>query len=38
MAATVFPRKGQGFRPEVRIGDDVHLVLMATRLVSITQR
>jgi len=26
----VFPRDGQGFRAEVRIGEDIHLVLMAT--------
>jgi hypothetical protein len=30
MAAIVFPREGQGFRAEVNIGDDIHLVLMAT--------
>lgn len=30
MAAIEFPREGQGFRAEVRIGDDIHLVLMAT--------
>jgi hypothetical protein len=26
----VFPRDGQGFRAEVKIGDDIHLLLMAT--------
>jgi hypothetical protein len=30
MSAIVFPREGQGFRAEVKIGDQVHLVLMAT--------
>jgi hypothetical protein len=30
MAAIAFPRDGQGFRAEVRIGDDIHLILMAT--------
>ncbi len=30
MAEIVFPREGQGFRAEVKIGDDIHLVLMAT--------
>jgi hypothetical protein len=29
MATIVFPRQGQGFRAEIRIGDDIHLVLMA---------
>jgi hypothetical protein len=26
----VFPRDGQGFRAEVKLGDDIHLVFMAT--------
>jgi hypothetical protein len=26
----VFPRDGQGFRAELKIGDDIHLVLIAT--------
>jgi hypothetical protein len=30
MSAIVFPREGQGFRAEVKIGEDIHLVLMAT--------
>jgi hypothetical protein len=30
MPDIVFPRDGQGFRAEVKIGDDIHLVLMAT--------
>jgi hypothetical protein len=30
MSATVFPKEGQSFRSEVKIGDDIHLVLMAT--------
>jgi hypothetical protein len=30
MAASVFPREGQGFRAEVKMGDDLHLALMAT--------
>ena len=29
-APIVFPRDGQGFRAEVKIGNDIHLVLMAT--------
>jgi len=29
-APVVFPRDGQGFRAEIKIGDDIHLVLMAT--------
>ena len=29
-APVVFPRDGQGFRAEVKIGDDTHLVFMAT--------
>lgn len=29
MATPVFPREGQGFRAEVRIGDELLLVLMA---------
>jgi hypothetical protein len=28
MAANVFPREGQGFRAEVKIGDDIQLVLI----------
>jgi hypothetical protein len=30
MSAIVFPREGQGFRAELTIGDDYHLLLMAT--------
>jgi hypothetical protein len=30
MAADVFPKEGQGFRAEAKIGDDIHLVLTAT--------
>jgi hypothetical protein len=30
MATPAFPRLGQGFRAEVTIGDNIHLVLMAT--------
>jgi hypothetical protein len=30
MAANVFPRDGEGFRAEIKIGDDIHLVLSAT--------
>jgi hypothetical protein len=26
----VFPREGQGFRAELKIGDDYHILLMAT--------
>jgi hypothetical protein len=29
MSAVVFPREGQGFRAEIKIGNDIHLVLMA---------
>lgn len=29
MSTIVFPREGQGFRAEVKIGDHVHLILMA---------
>jgi hypothetical protein len=32
MATTAFPRQGQGFRAEVKIGDTIHLVLMATHV------
>jgi|GEM_PF-4084257 hypothetical protein len=28
--AVLFPREGQGFRAEVKIGEDIHLVLFAT--------
>ncbi len=30
MTITAFPRQGQGFRAEVKIGDNIDLVLMAT--------
>lgn len=30
MASPVFPKEGQGFRAEVKIGDELLLVLMAT--------
>jgi len=31
MATTVtFPKEGEGFRADVKVGDDIHLVLMAT--------
>jgi hypothetical protein len=30
MSAVTFPREGQGFRAEIKIGDDIHLVLLAT--------
>lgn len=30
MSAIAFPREGQGFRADIKIGDDIHLVLMAT--------
>lgn len=33
MATTAFPRQGQGFRAEVKIGDNIDLVLMATHTV-----
>ena len=29
-ASPVFPRDGQGFRAEVKVGETVHLLLMAT--------
>jgi hypothetical protein len=31
MAASVSPREGQGFSAEAKIGDDLHLTLMATQ-------
>ena len=30
MSAIVFPREGQGFRAELKIGNDYHILLMAT--------
>ena len=29
MSAIVFPREGQGFRAELKIGNDYHILLMA---------
>ena len=30
VSAIEFPREGQGFRAELKIGDDYHILLMAT--------
>jgi len=30
VSAIIFPREGQGFRAELKIGDDYHILLMAT--------
>jgi hypothetical protein len=30
MTTSPFPREGQGFRAEIKLGDDIYLILMAT--------